>query len=168
MNGWEDKQVGSDLQCSTPAQLVLSCSVLQHRWFPGVYFACTAVSERVKHIASEDSRKRFISMLDFLCESFIVVSCNDQMCWRMHDFFGADSQTAWYWQHPTSPEWLTWRLHDFFGADSQTAWYWQHPTSPERLTWRLWTGLTSSSTLGPPVPQPFTRSTCPVSTNWWG
>ena len=54
-----------DLQCSTPAQLVLSCSVLQHRWFPGVYFACTAISERVKHIASEDSRKRFISMLDF-------------------------------------------------------------------------------------------------------
>ena len=54
--------------------------MLQHRWFPGVYFACTAVSERVKHIASEDSRKRFISMLDFFCESFIVVSCNDQMC----------------------------------------------------------------------------------------
>ena len=36
------KQVGSDLQCSTPALLVLSCSVLLHCWFPGAYFSCTA------------------------------------------------------------------------------------------------------------------------------
>ena len=41
-------KVGSDLQCSTPAQVVLSCSVLLYCWFPGIYFACTAGNERIK------------------------------------------------------------------------------------------------------------------------
>ena len=40
------KYVGSDLQCSTPALLVL----LLHCWFPGIYFACTAGDERVNHV----------------------------------------------------------------------------------------------------------------------
>ena len=42
------KEVGSDLQCSIPAQPLLSCSELLHCWFPGAYFAHTAGNERVK------------------------------------------------------------------------------------------------------------------------
>ena len=48
------KQAGSDLQCSTPAQLVPSCSAFLHSWFPGVYFACTAGNERVKFMGFND------------------------------------------------------------------------------------------------------------------
>ena len=36
------------MQCSIAAQLVLSCSVLLHCWFSGVYFTCTVGDERVK------------------------------------------------------------------------------------------------------------------------
>ena len=52
LDGWLRKycsltDIGSDLQCSICAQLVLSCTVLLHHWFPSEYFACTAGDERV-------------------------------------------------------------------------------------------------------------------------